>query len=124
MLPPAVGGKNPHRTVTLCLVSGLKGRQWGGVQLRQGKKWMRTGWRGRLESGLGPPSDEQLPASQQFAGTVTPAFDQPCTTALPLQIVGLLQMVWASAAPYGTSPTWKTLSHRTPSDEQGLVGGY
>ena len=44
----------------------------------------------------------KLPASQQLVGTVTPAFDQP---ALPLQIVCCLLGVWASAAPYGTSPT-------------------
>ena len=29
----------------------------------------------------------KLPASQQLVGTVTLAFDQPCTSALPLQTV-------------------------------------
>ena len=47
----------------------------------------------------------KLPASQQRVGTVTPAFDQPCTSALPLQIVCRLLGVRASAAPNGTSPT-------------------
>ena len=47
----------------------------------------------------------KFPASQQLVGTVTLAFDQPCTSALPLPIVCCLLGVWASAAPYGTSPT-------------------
>ena len=38
---------------------------------------------------------------QQLVGTVTPAFDQPCTSALPLQTVCCLLGVWASAYPTG-----------------------
>ena len=56
----------------------------------------------------------KLPASQQLVGTVTPAFDQPRTPALPLQIVCHLLGSGNQLRPTGLYQPALPLSPRTP----------
>ena len=55
----------------------------------------------------------KLPASQQLVGTVTPAFDQPRTPALPLQSVCHLLGFGHQLHPTGLHQPALTLSHCT-----------
>ena len=56
-----------------------------------------------------------LPASQQLVGTITPAFDQPRTHALPLPIVCHLLGSGNQLHPTGLHQPALPLSHRTSS---------
>ena len=56
----------------------------------------------------------KLPASQQLMGTVTPAFDQPRTPALPLPVVCHLLSSGNQLHPTGLYQPAFPLSHRTP----------
>ena len=63
----------------------------------------------------------KLPASQQLVSTVTSAFDQPRTPALPLPIVCHLLGSGNQLHPTGLYQPALPLSHRTPSGKQGHV---
>ena len=64
----------------------------------------------------GPCASSSLPPSvQQLAGTVTPAFDQPRTPALPLPIVCHLLGSGNQLHPTGLYQPALPLCHRTPS---------
>ena len=63
----------------------------------------------------------KLPASQQLVGTATPAFDQPRTPALPLQIVCHLLGSGNQLHPPGPHQPAATLSHCTHNSPPGAA---
>ena len=64
----------------------------------------------------------KLPASQQLVGTVNPAFDQPRTPALPLQIVCRLLRFGSQLHHMGLHLTTVPSHTKRAADTESCVG--